>query len=533
MLSSPQAMLARYQDLQSYVDWSARDADAVAQAGAVLAPHVESLVDDFYAEIERHPAARRVITGGADQIVRLRRSLATWLTELLGGPYDAAYVARRWQVGLKHVEIGLPQVYTAAALARLRTGMTGLLTSHWRQDHPSLSQCLLSLNKLLDLDQAIIGDAYETEYVHLKQEAERQRLEGILHQEKELSAGLLAHAQAAVLILDQQGKIVRCNPFLEQLAECRQQDILHRDWFERFLPEEARAALREKLLGPQPEGPAQPLAVSSVLRGQGRPRHLYWSGVPLRDAAGLPFAVLVIGHDVTQLHEAQQRSLQAERLAAIGQMATGLAHESRNALQRIGASAEMLELDLEGNQGALELVKRIQVSQGHLHQLLEEVRSYAAPIVLDRSECRITEVWREAWELLASQRRGREVHLAERILADNLVLEADRFRLVQVFRNVLENALAACGEPCQVEVACENARLGNQPALLIVVRDNGPGFTAEQRQQVFEPFYTTKPTGTGLGMAIVQRIVHAHGGEILVGEGPPGAEIVILLPHKV
>jgi hypothetical protein len=409
--------------------------------------------------------------------------------------------------------------------------MIRLLRTHWPGDEATLAATLQSLNKLLDLDLAIIGDAYETEYVRSKQEAEKRRLADVLHQEKELSAGLLAHAQAAVLILDWRGRIVRCNPFLERLAGCRQDAVQDTDWFNLFIPEADRSRMRHSLLDSPPSG-AETVTIASTFEREGRRRHLHWSGVPMHDAAGLPFAVLVIGHDVTDLHDAQQRALQAERLAAIGQMAAGLAHESRNALQRIGASAEMLEMDLEGNQGALELVRRIQNAQAHLHQLLEEVRSYAAPIVLDRSECRISEVWREAWELLFVQRRGRQVTLAEHITAANLVIEADRFRLVQVFRNVLENALASCGDPCRIEVSCEDAEAGQNPMLRIYVRDNGPGFTAEQRQRVFEPFYTTKPTGTGLGMAIVQRIIESHGGTISLGDASSGAEIIIMLPSS-
>jgi len=235
---------------------------------------------------------------------------------------------------------------------------------------------------------------------------------------------------------------------------------------------------------------------------------------------------------VIDLHKAHQRALEAERLAAIAQVSAGLSHESRNALQRIGASAEMLELELEGNAAALEHVAQIQQSQIHLGRILDELRSYAVPVMLDRAAFRISEVWREAWELLLAQRRGRQTELREHLLASNLIIEADRFRLVQVFRNLLENSLAACVDPVQIDITCEQATLGAASALRVSVRDHGPGLNGEQRRRIFEPFYTTKPTGTGLGMAIAQRIVEAHGGTITVGDQPPpGAEIIIALPR--
>ena len=91
-------------------------------------------------------------------------------------------------------------------------------------------------------------------------------------------------------------------------------------------------------------------------------------------------------------------------------------------------------------------------------------------------------------------------------------------RMQQVFRNILENALAACRDPVVIAISCSEARLQGRPALRISVRDNGPGLTTEQYQRIFDPFYTTKTKGTGLGMAIAKRIVETHGGRIAAGE---------------
>jgi len=221
-----------------------------------------------------------------------------------------------------------------------------------------------------------------------------------------------------------------------------------------------------------------------------------------------------------------------QQLATIAQVAAGLSHESRAALQRISASAEMLELELGGNPTALKHVAQIQQSQMHMHRLLEDLRSYAAPEPLDCSPVRISEIWREAWRSLQPQRKARQARVCEHISAKELLIEADYFRLVQLFRNLLENSLAAATDPVRIDVLCEEVNLGAVPAVRVIVRDNGPGFDRDQRTRIFEPFYTTKPTGTGLGMAIAQRIVKAHGGIIAVGNNPlPGAEIVIELPR--
>jgi signal transduction histidine kinase len=138
---------------------------------------------------------------------------------------------------------------------------------------------------------------------------------------------------------------------------------------------------------------------------------------------------------------------------------------------------------------------------------------------------------REAWAHLEPQRKGRQVQLQEHGL-QKPACEADRFRLQQVFRNILDNALAACTDPVQIVVDWSDAEFEGESAVRIVVKDNGPGLTPEQRYNIFEPFYTTKTQGTGLGMAIAKRIVEAHGGGITVdGSDAPGGRIIITLPR--
>ena len=163
----------RYQELQQYVGWTDEDAERVKLVGPALVPAFEALIDDFYAEIELHPEASKVITGGPEQTARLKRTLHGWLHELFSGSYDRNYVERRWRVGYRHVDIGLNQVYTNAALSRLRRGLLKTLEEVWSGSTQDLLNCRLSLNTLLDLDLALIEDAYQTEYQRRQASAER------------------------------------------------------------------------------------------------------------------------------------------------------------------------------------------------------------------------------------------------------------------------------------------------------------------------------------------------------------------------
>ncbi|MEQ8786362.1 MAG: protoglobin domain-containing protein [Pirellulaceae bacterium] len=527
----PADLFQRYLDLQDYVAWREEDAEWVRSAGRVLRPYFDELIDDFYSEIQRHPEAARVITGGDAQIARLKTQLRGWLVDLFQVRHDEDYVWRRWRTGLRHVEIGLHQIYTNVALARLRTGMLRRLFQNWRGDAGELQSVVEALNKVVDLDLALIEDAYESEHMQRLQQAERQRMEQTVHREREFSEGLLQHAQAIVLVLDTEGRIVRFNSYLEQLSGYRLEDVCSRDWFELFLPPEEREPLRETFQS-MLEGEETTTEVNRIVCRQGGVRDISWSNKVLKDPDGRTTAVLAIGQDITELKEAQQRALQSERLAAIGQMVAGLAHESRNALQRIQANAEMLELEVEENKDAMALVQRIQNAQDQLHRLFDEVRGYAAPINLDRVPCTLSELWREAWDILARQRAERQTRLNEQTQLRDLNVMVDRFRMVQVFRNLLENSLAACSDPVEISIDVNTARFGQQELLRVVVRDNGPGIAADARERIFQPFFTTKTKGTGLGMSIAQRIVEAHGGTIAVlPNSRGGAAVEFFLPR--
>jgi signal transduction histidine kinase len=183
----PDDIFDRYQELQRYVSWQEEDVQRVGATAALLDSALPALIDDFYAQIELHPGARKVITGGAAQIARLKGTLLAWIRELLRGPYDQQYVARRWQVGWRHVEIGLDQVYTNVALSRLRNGLLRTLEEKWTGSADGLVATRRSLNTLLDLDLAIIEDAYQSEYLARQQRAERlaaigQVAAGIAHE---------------------------------------------------------------------------------------------------------------------------------------------------------------------------------------------------------------------------------------------------------------------------------------------------------------------------------------------------------------
>jgi len=493
----------------------------VTKAGKYVTANFHELVEDFYAEIDRHPELSRVIAEGGFDVARLKRLLNDWLHQLFAGQYDEDYVADRRRVGQRHVEIGLDQVYVNAALSRLQNGMIRLIGDAWQGDRQELLLTIQSLAKLLSLDQAIIEDAYGAAFVHREKQAERARSEDTFR-------NLVEAAGCIIMIVRSDRSIAYFSPFAEQVTGYRAADILDRDCLERLVPEEEHEMAAHAFEHVLERGAISHFQ-STITCSTGTCRSVIWNARRLDHYERLP-VVLAVGHDITPLKQAQTKALESERLATIGRMSTGLAHESRNALQRIQAYAEMLELEVDDNAEAAHLVRGILNAQEHVNQLLEEVRGYAAPIRLDRVPVRISSVWREAWNSLDTERKGRQAILCEDARLEETRCQIDPFRMRQVFRNLLENALDACEDPVRIVITCRKIRQANRDVLRIVVRDNGPGLNREQRQRIFEPFYTTKSKGTGLGMAIAQRAAEAHGGVLEVGNCDQRGEIVLTMP---
>jgi PAS domain S-box-containing protein len=354
---------------------------------------------------------------------------------------------------------------------------------------------------------------------------ERKRVERMFR-------GLMESAPDAMVIVNQHGAIVLINHQTEKMFGYARQEILGQP-VEILMPEAFRQAHPQQRAEYFAYPVVRPMGAGRKLFGlhkDGRQFPVEISLSPLQTEEG----ILVSGaiRDISARLETETKLRQSERLAAIGQMVAGLAHESRNALQLSQACLELLECKLDRQPDLQDLVRDIQKSQDRLHRLYEEVRGYAAPMILKREKCNLQEVLQETWEQLVLLRQDRVAELNQKTADLNLSCAVDRLALGQVFRNILENSLNACRDPVLIQACWSEVRRNGQWDLQISLRDNGPGMNPEIRQRLFEPFFTTRTQGTGLGMAIAKRIVEAHDGLIAVaGDLGAGTEILITLPR--
>ncbi len=227
-----------------------------------------------------------------------------------------------------------------------------------------------------------------------------------------------------------------------------------------------------------------------------------------------------------QLEEKNRELARKERLAALGEMAAGVAHEIRNPLAGIQLFSSMLEQDLHEHPEMKKKASRISKGVRTLDGIVNDVLAFAAPGEFELEEISLAPIVDESIALVAPQRQANAAVIHVDMESCDVRLLANAVQLQRALLNLLFNALDAAGPDGEIWVDCI---LDSQAKLyLLRVADNGPGVPAELRQRIFHPFYTGKDSGTGLGLAIVHRIAECHGGTVRVADRPGGGAMLNL-----
>ena len=234
-----------------------------------------------------------------------------------------------------------------------------------------------------------------------------------------------------------------------------------------------------------------------------------------------------------QLIQAQAEARRSERLAALGQLSAGLAHEIRNPLGVIKGSAEMLTQKLEGgNELARELAGYISIEVNRLSALVTQFLNFARPLHADPHPADLTALLDRVLKNVSEQWKGKPVQIQRAYASDLPLVPIDEGLCEQAFINLVQNAHEAMEERggtlgVEVGTAVQNDKEG----VLVRLTDTGPGVPDAIREEIFNPFVTTKKSGVGLGLSIVSQIVDGHHGTIRVEKGPQGgASFIIFFP---
>ena len=235
--------------------------------------------------------------------------------------------------------------------------------------------------------------------------------------------------------------------------------------------------------------------------------------------------------DLTEQVETQRRLIQREKLASLGEMAAGVAHEIRNPLGGIKMATNLLASpEVDGSPLSQEMARSIISGITEIEGIINNLLDFTRDTRLERGEYELVRILDPVVESAAAEGRARGITVGYGRIERHLVAFADGQKLRQVFTNVMKNALEA------VDVARSDGRVevnlfGAGDRVAVEVVDNGVGISAADRDRIFLPFFTTKPAGTGLGMSIVKKIVDLHGGDIVVESvSGRGTRVRISLP---
>jgi two-component system sensor histidine kinase HydH len=232
---------------------------------------------------------------------------------------------------------------------------------------------------------------------------------------------------------------------------------------------------------------------------------------------------------VRELEQSRHDLVRASKLAVIGELSAAMAHEVRTPLGILRSSAQMLAREPGLSPEAGELIGFIESETARLNNLVSTLLDSARPRPPSLRPCDMHDLIGHSLGLLASQAEKKGVQLTTRLETSHPIVACDAEQMTQVLLNLVLNAIQILPAGGTVEVACR----GDNDAVVIEVSDNGPGIPPAERAQVFDSFFSRREGGLGLGLAIVQQIVLAHGGTISVGESAlGGARFAISLPHN-
>ena len=249
-------------------------------------------------------------------------------------------------------------------------------------------------------------------------------------------------------------------------------------------------------------------------RPDGKEIRLGLSISSLKDHRGNKVGQIIIFQDLTHIKEMEETMRRSEKLATIGQLAAGIAHEIRNPLASISGAIQLLNDEQEGGESTQRLTEIILAESGRLNRLITDFLLYAQPPKLNKKKVDICTLVDNTLEVFSRSPQWTKGIKLAKIMEPNIVITGDPQQLEQVLWNLFINAVDAMEGKGMLEVKAHKD--GSRHKVTLIVSDTGKGISSKDINKIFDPFFTTKEGGSGLGLSIVHKIVEIHGGDISV-----------------
>lgn len=356
---------------------------------------------------------------------------------------------------------------------------------------------------------------------------------------KNFQESILKSMQAGLITVDLEGRITSFNAGAEEVLKIGAREALGLPLAQIVGEEAARTFLQQAPRGDFPTNREMPLKTRA-----GHETDIGFTATPLLDDSGAHTGSILSFKDISAIKRMQAEVMRMDRLASLGVLASGIAHEIKNPLAGIKAMAQTLQQDVLPREESFDYLERIVRQVNRLDALLKTFFDYARPRPPQRKRHRIQDILHEVMTLVDKRLQEHEIRFVARIPAETPPIFADFHQIQQVLLNLIINAIDAMEEGGELLIEAQLRRSTPAPypggaaaparaGVEIAVSDTGEGIPEENLEVIFDPFYTTKAQGTGLGLSIVYRIIAAHDGEITVtSRVGAGTTFRVLLPTE-
>jgi len=355
---------------------------------------------------------------------------------------------------------------------------------------------------------------------------------------KDYLNGILQSVTDGVIAVDMHYRIMAFNRAAERITGLQGNEVVGRRFDECF---ETSFGVKLEGLSDEPDWPSR--FILCDLKVKGREAFPIRESTSLtRDSDGKITGAVKVIEDLTELRDLEEQARRQDRLAALGQMAATVAHEIRNPLGGIEGFASLLTRDFDEDDPRLRLVTKILEGTRSLNRVVSELLMFTRPMKLDFRRVEVADVVEGAIGFAFENIERSDIKLNMQLGSESHFVMGDDEQLKRAMLNIVLNAIQAMPEGGDLEINCQSRSLpeaarqmlgdtGNGRWVEIAIRDSGPGIEESEIPLIFNPFYTRREKGTGLGLPIATKIVEAHRGQITASSPPDGGAVfTISLP---
>ena len=502
----------------NFLGLTARDGELLRALRPLLEAQIVAIENAFYDQLLSFPETAQLLRDHTT-VERLKRLQRDYLLRITEGIFDEAYFADRLRIGKTHERVGLsPRWYLLGYNIYFRL-IVPLIREFHAADEERGYETIIALEKVFMLDASLAMDAYiaSDRYRHL------QQLESIVNDSADV-----------IFSLDNQQHFRSWNRAAERVFGWSADEILGKS-FDVLVPPELTQAGEIDRIERAIHGEGHYHFETVRLAKDGHRVPVEVSVSLLRDPQGQPIGRSAILRDITERKRLEAEKLRAERLAVIGAMSARLAHEIRNPLSSITLNIDLVhdEVDTLSRDNtaaaneARSLLRSIDSEVHRIQRVTEDYLQFARMPKPRRELIALNDVLGQGLGFMESLFQATRVTLRTEFDPSLPSIQADEGQLWQAILNLVRNALEAMPEGGTLTLS--TARRG--PNVVLTVGDTGKGMSTQEHGEIFKPFFSTKASGTGLGLPLAQQIVAEHAGSIRCeSTSGKGTTFVIELP---